>query len=269
MKAPLQSVITSSVFVTFPATVVRLSKRTGAARPAGLASERSRRRPALQLLTALLALSACAAQATGMVPETSLLLINEQAKGANLNVRNTDSQPALLYASIVDLADDKGPRVIVTQPVTRVDAGETQKLRFLLQTDGPLKVEHFKRLMLEGIPPKTSGKNQVTINIRQDLPVLIHPADLPVIQDAWTKLTWSVAGSALTVRNDSPYVVRMADKLQTLPSGTSLSFGKTYILPGQHLTLTAPRSLAADRQVTLYPVSRYGVPVAPYTTDLK
>jgi len=220
------------------------------------------------MLVLLLALKTTAALATGMVPETSLLLINEQDKGANLNVKNTDNQPSLLYANIVDLPDDKGVRVIVTQPVTRVDAGQTQKLRFIMQSDTPLTVEHFKRLTLEGIPPKTKGKNQVTINIRQDLPVLIHPASLPVVLDAWTRLKWSTSGNTLTVKNDSAYVVRMADKLQTLPSKTSLTFGKTYILPGQTLTMTAPHSLSGDHQVEMYPASRYGVPMPAYTTTI-
>lgn len=220
------------------------------------------------LLGLLLALNASTALASGMVPETSMLLINEQDKGANLNVKNTDAHPSLLYTNIVDLPDDKGVRVIVTQPVTRVDAGQTQKLRFILQSDEPLKVEHLKRLTLEGIPPKTKGKNQVSINIRQDLPVLIHPASLPVIQDAWTKLTWTSSGNALIVKNDSPYVVRMTDKLQTLPSKTNLTFGKTYILPGQSLTIKAPHSLSGDRQVVIYPASRYGVQMPAYTTAI-
>lgn len=217
----------------------------------------------------LFVLKASVAMATGMVPETSMLLINEQDKGANLNVKNTDNHPSLLYTNIVDLPDDKGVHVIVTQPVTRVDAGQTQKLRFIMTSDAPLKVEHLKRLTLEGIPPKTNDKNHVTINIRQDLPVIIHPAELPVIQDAWTKLTWRISGHTLTVKNDSPYVVRMSDQIQVLPSKTELKPGKTYILPEQSLTMIAPHALNTDRQVTMYPVSRYGVPVAPYTADIK
>jgi len=217
----------------------------------------------------LFALKASGVMAAGMVPETAMLLLNEQDKGANLNVENTDDHPSLLYANIVDLPDDTGVHVIVTQPVTRVDGGQTQMLRFILQSDKPLTVEHFKRLTLEGIPPKTKGQNQVAINIRQDIPVLIHPAALPVVTDAWTRLKWNASGDTLTVKNDSPYVVRMSDQLQTLPSKVSLKFGKTYILPGQTLTINAGRSLSGERQVTMYPASRYGVPMPAYTTNIR
>lgn len=227
------------------------------------------RRGMTPLFVLLFVLKATSAMATGMVPETSLLLINEQDKGATLNVKNTDDHPSLLYTSIVDLPGDKGPRVVATQPVTRVEAGQTQQLRFILQTDEPLKVEHLKRLTLEGIPPKEKGKNQVTINIRQDLPVLIHPASLPVVKDAWTQLKWSTSGNTLTARNDSPYVIRLASQVRVLPSGTNVTLGKTYILPGESLSASAGRSLSGDRQVTLYPASRYGVQVPSYTADLK
>lgn len=237
-----------------------LSRRAGLIR---------RWRHAALLLLLPFAMKAPLALADGMVPETPLLLINTESKGATLNVSNTDGHPSLLYTSIVDLPDDKGPRVIATQPVTRVDGGKTQQLRFLLLTPEPLKVEHLKRLHLEGIPPKTKGKSQLTFNIRQDIPVLIHPSELPVIPDPWTALRLSISGSTLTVKNDSPYVVRMSDQLQTLPSKTPLKFGKTYLLPGQTLSMTAGRSLASDRQVTMYPVSRYGVPVPPYTADVR
>ncbi|MEB5751755.1 hypothetical protein MXF13_17985 [Leclercia adecarboxylata] len=49
--------------------------------------------------------------ASGMVPETSVLLIDAEKGEASMNVRNTDSRPALLYTNIVDLPEsDKGVR---------------------------------------------------------------------------------------------------------------------------------------------------------------
>ncbi|MHA1011157.1 fimbria/pilus chaperone family protein [Enterobacter roggenkampii] len=221
------------------------------------------------LFVIMFAFKASLAMATGMVPETSLLLVNEQDKGANMKVTNTDDHPSLLYTNIVDLPDDKGVHVIVTQPVTRVNAGQTQQLRFILDSETPMKVEHFKRLTLEGIPPKTEGKNQLTINIRQDLPVLIHPAGLPVVQDAWKLLKWNVSGNTLHIQNDSPYVVRVSDQLELLPSKTDLKIGKTYILPGQNIDVKSKSSIDGARQVKIFPVSRYGVPVEPYLANIE
>lgn len=58
-----------------------------------------------------------AVHAEGMVPETSLLIIDEATHSGTINVKNTDSHPSLLYTNVVDLPDDQGLKLIVTQPV--------------------------------------------------------------------------------------------------------------------------------------------------------
>ena len=96
------------------------------------------------LLLSLLILTT-RAYASGMVPETSVLLVDEQKGEVSMNLTNSDSHPSLLYTKVVDLADsDKSIRLIVTQPVVRVEQGDTQKIRFILQTSKPLQHEEFK-----------------------------------------------------------------------------------------------------------------------------
>lgn len=222
-----------------------------------------------RLLTLALLIKSVTAFAAGMVPETSLLLINEQEKGGSINVKNTDPHPSLLYTRIVDLPDDKGVHLTPTQPVLRVEPDQTQQLRFILTTDALLTTEHLKRVVFEGIPPKTkSDHGRVSINIRQDLPVLIHPANLPVIKDAWTLLKWSTSGNTLTVHNDSPYVVRLSEQVVAQPSGVRMKLTRPYILPGQTLTANSTQSLAGDHQLQFFPASRYGIQVASYTASL-
>lgn len=46
--------------------------------------------------------------AAGMVPETTLLLIDEANHGGVMSVKNTDSIPTLLYTSIRDIGGDQG-----------------------------------------------------------------------------------------------------------------------------------------------------------------
>lgn len=209
-----------------------------------------------------------AGHATGMVPETSLLVINEAEEGGGINIKNTDDKAALLYTSIADLPDDKGAHLIVTQPVVRVDGGKTQHLRFILQTAEPLQTEHLKRVVFEGIPQRMPGKNKVGFNIRQDIPVLIHPANLPVVKDAWKLLTWSASGSRVTVKNPSPYVVRLAPAFELLPSHAQYQMEKSYILPGQTLTVSGDHSAAGNSQVKFVPASRYGIQVDSFTAPL-
>lgn len=209
-----------------------------------------------------------AAGATGMVPETSLLFVNEADQGASINIKNTDDKAQLLYTSITDIAEDTGTHLVVTQPVVRVEGGQTQNVRFILQTDAPLKVEHMKRVVFEGIPQKTPGANKIAVNIRQDLPVLIHPANLPEVQDAWTLLTWKAQGNSITLSNTSPYVVRFQPAAVLIPSNTLVRLPKTYILPGQTINVDAGKSVSGNTQVQFSPVSRYGVQIDKYTTQL-
>ncbi len=221
----------------------------------------------------LLALSLFSAQfplyAAGMVPETSLLVIDEATHSGTINVKNTDSHPSLLYTNVVDLPDDIGLKLVVTQPVVRLEPGQTQQLRFLLQTSKPLEVEHYKRVTFEGIPPRSDDKKiKIGINIRQDLPVLIRPAKLPVVTDAWKDLEWSTAGSSVTVKNPSKYVVRLATNVLLQPSGISGTLPKTYILPGESMTTSVGKSVSGNTQVKFFPASRYGVEVPSFISEL-
>ena len=209
--------------------------------------------------------------AAGMVPETTLLMIDEASHGGVMNVKNTDTIPTLLYTSIVDSEDDVGLKLTVTQPLVRLEPGQEQQVRFILETDKPLTVEHYKRVIFEGIPPKTSDKNvKVGINIRQSLPVLIHPETLPVVTDAWTLLSWSVAGKEVQVKNSSPYVVRFNTNVTLLPSRTEGVLNKTFILPGETMNVQMDKPAgSADNAVEFSPASRYGIEVENYTAPLK
>ncbi|MCV5706831.1 fimbria/pilus periplasmic chaperone, partial [Escherichia coli] len=98
--------------------------------------------------------------------------VDEKRGEASINIKNTDDHPSLLYTTIVDLPEsNKSIRLIPTQPVIRVEAGQVQQVRFLLQATVPLQSEELKRVTFEGIPPKDDKSSRVTVSIRQDLPV--------------------------------------------------------------------------------------------------
>ena len=206
--------------------------------------------------------------ASGMVPETSVLLIDAEKGEASMNVTNTDSRPALLYTNIVDLPEsDKSVRLIVSQPVVRVEAEAVQRMRFILQTQKPLMQEELKRVTFEGIPPKEKGKERLAVTIRQDLPVIIHPAGLAQDLTPWKHLKWHKQGSSLVVTNPSSYVVRMATGFTSLPSGKHGALKTTYLLPQSSMTVTLPNK--ADTKVEFYPASRYGYKGERYIAPLQ
>ena len=206
--------------------------------------------------------------ATGMVPETSVLLVDEKRGEASINIKNTDDHPSLLYTTIVDLPEsNKSIRLIPTQPVIRVEAGQVQQVRFLLQATVPLQSEELKRVTFEGIPPKDDKSSRVTVSIRQDLPVLIHPASLSEERETWKFLEWRKNGDQIEISNPSNYVVRMTLQFKTLPSGKTGAINKTYFLP--HTSTTTALTNATDTKVEFYPASRYGYRGNKYVTDLK
>lgn len=206
--------------------------------------------------------------ATGMVPETSVLLVDTGKGEASMNVTNTDLKPALLFTNVVDLPEsDKSIRLLVSQPVVRVEAGEVQRVRFMLKTEKPLTQEELKRVTFEGIPPKVKGVERLAVTIRQDLPVIIHPKGLAEDLSPWTHLEWRKQGESLVVTNPSDYVVRMTMAFSTLPSRKSGTLNKTYLLP--HTSITVPLPDRLDSQVEFYPASRYGYKGERYVASLR
>jgi P pilus assembly chaperone PapD len=234
-----------------------------------------------RLLIASLLLTGLA-HATGVKPQTSVVLVDEGDGEGTISVQNTDATPVLLYSKLRNLPEDPQPLLLVAQPVARVEAGETQLVRFLLNSRAPLKTEHLMRVAFEGIPAVDHAADQVKITtiIRQDLPVIIHPRGLARNERPWQLLSWSVQGDHVIVRNDSPYVVRLAKQVQLLPQQTALDLPRTYLLPGDVVTLrpvtlaaaqnqTALGSLAATQKVRLFPASVYGHQVDSYDAPLR
>jgi P pilus assembly chaperone PapD len=212
----------------------------------------------------ILAVTLSLAHADGMVPQTSVVIVNEVDREATLNVTNSDKRVSLLLVTLVDLPEDKEKLLRVEPQVSRVEAGRTQAVRFLLQTKTPLKAQRLKRVLIEGVPdrdPSAPGTMRIGIGVRQNLPVIIHPAGLPMKRDPWTLLTWSVANDKLTVRNDSPYVVRLAQDVRLLPGDGQAMLPRAYVLPGEALTVDAKQAAGAAR-VRISPATVYG-----YVTD--
>jgi P pilus assembly chaperone PapD len=214
------------------------------------------------------------ARADGMVPQTSVVIVDEADREASLIVTNSDKRASLLLVTLQDTPEDKDKLLRVEPMVTRVEAGKTQMVRFILQTKQPLKTQRLKRVLLEGVPDRDDskpGQMRIGIGVRQNLPVLIHPAGLPKRSDPWTLLAWSRTGDELTVRNDSPYVVRMGQEVRLLPGNAIGTLPRAYVLPGEQLKMSlkdAASSAAADK-VRIQPATVYGYIADDYDAPLK
>jgi len=214
------------------------------------------------------------AQADGMIPETSVVIVDEALGEAALKVTNSDATSALLHVTLENIPEDKAPLVFVTPPVSRVEPGQTQLVRFILNAEQPLQTQRLKRVIFEGIaqkPRTASGEAVIGVNVRQNLPVILHPKGLAPNREPWLGLQWALRGDHLSVRNPTPYVVRLAQEVQLQPSATGLVLPRAYILPGDdlQLKLQSASQVATDTSVRLQPATVYGFAVEALAMPLQ
>ncbi|MFC0227272.1 fimbria/pilus chaperone family protein [Serratia aquatilis] len=217
-----------------------------------------------------LLLASLGAQATGMVPESSVVIVDQGDGEGAINVKNTDVFPVLLLTTLENIKDDPETLLTVTPPAARVEPGKSQRVRFIMTSKTPLKTERLKRVIFEGVPPQQKGKSEVRMTIRQNLPVIIRPAGLEKDLTPWKHLTWKLSGNSMVVNNPSPYVVRLGQSVQTLPDNTAWTLPNTYVLPGQTLTLTpdSNKKAGAAKQVRISPATTWGYTVNTYDAPL-
>jgi P pilus assembly chaperone PapD len=224
----------------------------------------SRIKAVISLFGFLLFLSS-AVFADGMEPETTVVILNEADGEVSINVTNTDPKPALLHSVIEDIPEDLEPLAVITQPVARVDSGERQMVRILAINKEPLKTQRLKRVTFEGIPQTQPGSGAtIGISLRQNLPLILHPKGLPQHSSPWELLTWHLQGNTLSARNDSAYVVRLAADLSVNPQKVKAFLPRTYILPGETLSVALENPLPGATSVTLVPATVYGFSVDSY-----
>lgn len=210
------------------------------------------------------------AVADGMQPETTVVIFYEQDGEATINVKNTDAGPALLHSVVENIPEDQEQLLIVTPPVARVEAGDTQLVRFIGTLKSPLATQRLKRISFEGIPQaRTAGGATIGITLRQNLPLILHPKGLARHQAPWELLVWKREGQKLTVHNDSAYVVRLAPQVQLHPKTSGVAMlSRSYILPGEVLVATAAGALDDVTAVEIQPATVYGFSVDHYQFPL-
>ncbi|KMM79223.1 fimbria/pilus chaperone family protein [Pseudomonas deceptionensis] len=209
-------------------------------------------------------------EATGMVPETSVVIVEQEDGEGAINVKNTDAFPVLLLTTLENIEDDGENLLTITPPTARVEPGNSQRVRFIITNKEPLKTERLKRVTFEGVPPQQKGKNEVRVTMRQNLPVIIRPAGLEKDLSPWKRLAWKQIGGSITVSNPSPYVVRLGQGIQTLPDNTNWTLPNTYVLPGQTLTIKPDDNTnpGEAQQVRISPATTWGYTVNTYDAPL-
>lgn len=217
---------------------------------------------------ALLSLSLLAvgtAQASLQLQSSVIVVDSEQGEGV-ISLKNKSESPVLLHSVVVDIPEDQEQLLLVTPPITRVDPGDTQMVRFILKEGNERPVERLRRATFEGIPQAAPGV--VSIAVRQNIPVIIRPKGLKPNTQPWTLLQWKRTGQGLSVTNAGAYVVRMSPDLTIGDGSVSVSLPRTYILPGETLTVSAARPLADAGHLSFRPASLNGYLLEPVQATL-
>lgn len=221
------------------------------------------------LITALSCVLIAPAFAAGMRPDVPALFLDDQNREVTINVENTDTGTALLHSSLQTLPEDRENMLIVTPQLARVDAGKKQQVRVVLKEGIKLNKQRMQRINFISVPQDDGKTNRARVLVGQNIPVIISPANLPLNTTPWTGLTFQKAGTSLKIANPSAYVVRLTKKVDVLPGNQSVTLPKTYILPGETLTLSLPQAAAASaKSVRLHPVTRFGILTTPFEAPL-
>lgn len=222
-----------------------------------------------KLALAIAALTASAhSLSAGMQPNTSVVLMSEEAGEYGMTVKNTDKSAALLYTSLQNIEEDTETLLVVTPPVARVEGGDSQLVRFILQSKEPLTTQRLMRVYFEGIPlSKSKNQNRVGVTVRQNLPVIISPSGLAAEKEPWKHVKFALCNGKLQINNNSPYVVRLAQTGTLQPSTAVINFPKSYLLPNTKLELPTS-STANATSVRIHPASVYGFALDHYEAPL-
>lgn len=157
----------------------------------------------------------------------SRLVYQPGSKNIVFSVNNPQEYPILVRSTVVK--DDKktaGP-FIVTPPLFRLDAKQTNSLR-VIQTSGnfPEDKETLLWLCVTGIPPKDDdvwaqdGKNKdndnlaqlnVKISVNNCIKLFVRPRKIKNgVTESYAALTWQRKGNNVIANNPSPFYVSLA-----------------------------------------------------------
>lgn len=212
---------------------------------------------------ALALLISGAAQASFQLESTGIILPQSE-KRVSFNIQNVSSSPILLVTKLLDLdGQDYSKHILISPPITRIDAGQSQQVNFVLKDGIRLDHEVLLKASFEGV--SQAAENTAKMPVRQDIGFLIQPASVPQNKTPWEGLTFKVAQNHLIVSNPSKHVVRMAPQLTLLPGNKTVPLPHFYMLPGQSEQVDISGS---PTSVTIIPLSRYGFKLPDVTLPI-
>ncbi|WP_145482927.1 fimbria/pilus chaperone family protein [Yersinia aldovae] len=186
--------------------------------------------------------------------ESTSVILKESEGRTSFTIDNTSGNPILLVTKVVDLDGNAlSKQILISPPVTRIEAGQSQQVNFVLKKGTVLDTEVLLKASFEGVE-QVQG-NATVMPIRQEIGFLIQPNAVPQIKTPWQELVFSVSGNNLTIKNPSKHVVRLGPQVILVPGNEVVALGNPYILPGVSKQFPIKSSPSS---VNVTPLSRYG-----------
>lgn len=216
----------------------------------------------LLLISTALVMESGKAIASAVLPTTSALIIEEADREGTIGIKNTNSEPVLLYSKVQRLDDEDLDAALIPSPqAVVVQPGETQTVRLLFRSKKKLDKEHLARILFMGIPPETSKKGaQVGFMLGQDLPVVIRPAGYVPVENKWEFLKWKLKENQLCVSNETKYAIRFVNHVVLTPVNIPVTMPKAYALPESNNCTNLPSGVQVltGSKVNFSAVTDYG-----------
>jgi P pilus assembly chaperone PapD len=186
--------------------------------------------------------------------ESMGIILEESTGRVNFSVKNTSSEPILLATTVGDL-DDKtfSKSVLVSPPIARIEAGQSQQVNFVLKQGAVLSHEVMLKASFEGIGQ--ARDNSTRIPIRQSISLIVQPKSVGASKTPWDDLSLTLSGDRLIIKNIGQHVVRLAPQLLLLPSKKVVPLDKYFLMAGEEKSVIVEGRPA---EVEITPLSRYG-----------
>lgn len=198
-----------------------------------------------------------AALASTFKLESMTIILNEADGEAVFNIENTGAEPILLLSTLENLSgDDTVDRLLLSPPITRIDAGDTQMVRISLKSGPALSEERMVKASFEGVV-QSEGGSRMSMPLRQDIGLIVQPRRVPVVARPWEDVRWRVEDGELVLHNTGKHIVRAASQVQLFPVNQALQIGQMYLRPGETLRRKLPDGVTGVQQVKLVPLSRH------------
>lgn len=198
----------------------------------------------------------------------SMGIVLEEAQGrTNFTIKNTSSEPILLVSKLEDLDGQKfSQSVLVSPPITRIDAGQSQQVNFVLKQGVKLPHEVMLKASFQGVGQ--AKDNAARMPVKQSIGMILQPASVNVSKTPWEDLVLHAEGNELVMRNTGKHVVRLASQMQTMPGRETLDLGNYYVMSGEERRFKVK---ARPDAVNIVPLSRYGfkLPEVKLTVGVK